>query len=77
METVVVSVRLPKEIVMKLKSKGKPSEVIRKIIIKVLEEEEKKIAEELEKIGELEVVKKRKSNKSVVELIREDRDVLH
>jgi len=77
-KTVVVSVRLPEEIVLELKKRKKNiSEAIRDIIIKEIKkekEEKEKILKELEK---LEVIKERKTNISVVELIREDRDVLH
>ena len=62
---------------MKLKNKGKPGEIIRKIIIETLEKEKRKVIEKLREIGKLEVIKEKKSKKSVAELIREDRDVLH
>jgi len=73
METYTVSIKLPKNIIEKLKKKGKPSRIIKKIVIQTFKEEKKKIIEEIKKIK----VRKDKSKANVTELIREDRDILH
>lgn len=73
MKSVVISIRLPEKIVRRLKKMGKPSEIIKNIIIQRLYEEKKKTIEEIKKIK----VREGESKVDVVKLIREDRDVLH
>lgn len=73
MKSIVISIRLPEKIVRRLKKMGKPSEIIKNIIIQRLYEEKKKTIEEIKKIK----VREGESKVDVVKLIREDRDVLH
>jgi len=72
METYTISIKLPKNIIERLKKRGKPSRIVKEIIIQTLKEEKKRIIEEIKKIK----VRKGKSKVSVTELTREDRDVL-
>jgi len=73
MGTYTVLIKLPKNIIEKLKEKGKPSEIIKKIIVQTFKEEKRKIVEEIKKIK----VREGESKVEVVKLIREDRNVLH
>jgi len=73
MKTYTISIKLPKNIIEKLKKRGKPSRIVKEMIIQMLKEEKKRIIEEIKKIK----VRRKKSKVNVTELIREDRDVLH
>ncbi len=74
MESVVISVRLPKKVALELKKrKRNVSEAVREIVIKEIERERKELINELRRIK----VRRGEVKADVVELIREDRDASH
>ncbi len=73
MASEIVAVRLPKEIVDALRRKyGSTSAAIRKIVERAVRRD---VA--LEELQRIRVRWKRRPKRSIVEILREDRDVLH